>query len=1112
MGNLLMRSCMVIRRTNRIIVTMVFALLAFAAADQWGRNATASPLVHSSANLGIKYGTWGTGYNCTTCHSGTTDNIKRVAASIVTPTGARSVVFDRLTSSVDRAGVFGDDLRAAGNGSTNVCEACHHNTTHHQYSSAKITDRTQNPHYNRQDCMSCHLHSAAFKASCDSCHGNPPNSGTIGAGGLAKPATNALGTTPPASGGAHMAHAGAPRNMACNTCHNGYGAKAMPSNTIDIGFNVNNGNFPGFGPAAVTTGTLNAPNSLNAPYKWAPAAGTTVTTNAGNLSCSLYCHGSTLTGGSITNPNWAVTDGTQDACGTCHGASAGAPPTTGSHGRHAGAAGLALTCDKCHGPHPDNSHVDGTVTWNLSAIAATAQYKTPTGSYATTGSTGGLAPSAAYGTCTNISCHSSGTGVWTGTASGGTTPVWGSPAGCNACHGNTVNTNYLKALPTYASGSPKPNAHPVHQDINDASADGSTGTGPQCKHCHYTITTSNTSINGTAATQHAAGSYTIAASGSGATFRNGDNVAGAGVAVTLTYTYRGTPNISSCANVSCHPTGLAGTRAASTTTWNTGYACTDCHKVDIANTTGYHHAMRNYSGSYAAYPTSVPQGDAATGSNSNSRRCTMCHVDHDIFSPAVNSGSAGRAYNLRTAIDQAPTAAANFTNSDYVGTSGGTGGICISCHNAELTKSTTRIKAETNSTRTVAVPFADYSGSAHEYGISSAMKGPGGGTFNANCSKCHNGKNGEPAVFSQMTTAVHDRGVRRLYASLGANLADGNDENFCYRCHSKTSDASPGGGPAKTVANRDYYGTAVMTAPAEGIFAQFQKSYKHNVAGYSGLHKPSPTNETQAYLAANRHVECADCHDPHAATNANPVRGVNGLDPTTPAAGGTPTYTVVTVSNPDHQYKLCFKCHTDWAGYGTGTNLAVEFNTNNVSYHWVENDKGAARASTSYGNFNTTYVYKMMPRYSGFTNTQLRSVKMRCSDCHGPDGADGGVTVPEGPHGSTIAKILKVPAGSPYTTWNSTVQRTNGTVWCFNCHDPAFTNTGFSGEQANSHTYGSGSKHDINCQYCHISVPHGSSTLKRLLNPATFGTGINSINSGTYTQSNGHGQVIPGCT
>ena len=43
----------------------------------------------------------------------------------------------------------------------------------------------------------------------------------------------------------------------------------------------------------------------------------------------------------------------------------------------------------------------------------------------------------------------------------------------------------------------------------------------------------------------------------------------------------------------------------------------------------------------------------------------------------------------------------------------------------------------------------------------------------------------------------------------------------------------------------------------------------HNVAGYSGVHKPSPTDETQAYISANKHVECADCHGVHAATTAS---------------------------------------------------------------------------------------------------------------------------------------------------------------------------------------------------------------------------------------------------
>jgi len=533
----------------------------------------------------------------------------------------------------------------------------------------------------------------------------------------------------------------------------------------------------------------------------------------------------------------------------------------------------------------------------------------------------------------------------------------------------------------------------------------------------------------------------------------------------------------------------------------------------------------------------ISQGNtgATAGANDVNRRCTMCHVDHATFSPNLNASNTtyGSAGNLRMSIYSSVTATKGYINRDFFKT--GSGGICVSCHNSELFKDTgnVRLKNETNSTKTVAIVLNNYTGSAHEYAISSTMRRDSQ-VFYSDCSKCHNGRRNEVAVFSGMTTATHDRDVRRIYASLGTSLTDGNDENFCYRCHSATTDTSPGGGPAKAVANKDYYRTASMSSGAEKIFALFQKTYKHNVAGYTGTHKPSATDETSAYLTANRHVECADCHNVHAATAAAPLRGATGIDPSTPAAGSTPTYTVVTVTDPDQQYKVCFKCHTNWAGYGTGTtNLAVDFNTSNDSFHWVEKDKftyavntGTGRGIWKLAQFNLNavpgqgtkkYVEVMMPR-TGITydHATLRTLPLRCSDCHGSDGSDGGVNVPEGPHGSTVANILKVPAGSPYTTWNATTSSLTGDTWCLNCHDPTFTGSGF--RPSAGHLYGGSGKHQRACQFCHLAIPHGSGSQgagvanqrKHLLKPTTFREGIDSETSGSQSQ---HGSwVIPGCT
>jgi hypothetical protein len=57
----------------------------------------------------------------------------------------------------------------------------------------------------------------------------------------------------------------------------------------------------------------------------------------------------------------------------------------------------------------------------------------------------------------------------------------------------------------------------------------------------------------------------------------------------------------------------------------------------------------------------------------------------------------------------------------------------------------------------------------------------------------------------------------------------------------------------------------------------------HNVAGYTAVHRPNPAEETRAYLASNKHVECEDCHEPHGAA-AGIHRGSAGVFATTPSA------------------------------------------------------------------------------------------------------------------------------------------------------------------------------------------------------------------------------------
>jgi predicted CxxxxCH...CXXCH cytochrome family protein len=50
---------------------------------------------------------------------------------------------------------------------------------------------------------------------------------------------------------------------------------------------------------------------------------------------------------------------------------------------------------------------------------------------------------------------------------------------------------------------------------------------------------------------------------------------------------------------------------------------------------------------------------------------------------------------------------------------------------------------------------------------------------------------------------------------------------------------------------------------------------------YTGVHRPNPAEETLARIAAAKHVECSDCHDPHGAKRGNQADGGNLTTATT---------------------------------------------------------------------------------------------------------------------------------------------------------------------------------------------------------------------------------------
>lgn len=520
-----------------------------------------------------------------------------------------------------------------------------------------------------------------------------------------------------------------------------------------------------------------------------------------------------------------------------------------------------------------------------------------------------------------------------------------------------------------------------------------------------------------------------------------------------------------------------------------GVQCSDCHNAiytAMQTNTTYHHVLE---ATTAAYPNV-----AAPAADANTRRCLMCHADHDIFRPDINSPGGARGSNLRTDIALNPDAVTdtNFTNTDFVNS--GSGGICLSCHR---TNSQTKDysganvqKNDTQTTTTITLPLwgglgtvADYNASVHNYTVSSTFTSDSS-TFNANCVKCHNDDSTKEKQNSVYKFALHYINERRLRNVLGGTLADPYDEAFCFECHD-------GAG---------YYGEAGMDADdnIKNIYTTYAASPdKHDVesAGWSGRHKPDEA--TTDFGSANRHVECQDCHNPHTAQtqtaeyDGKPLIGARGLDVSAWPVAGDPTtntntfvaipagnysLTTVTSTSPKQQeYKICLKCHSNYAGalpnttdfFGRtltgGRNIAEEINPNNPSYHGIVPVAGTAAPGpgvghnlaingnagtmlTTYNNINTRFPV------AGTVATVF------CSDCHTLDPA----TNAEGPHASNIDKMLVATITS---------DQAGGTPLCLQCHAAGYWNGTVGASAYSQHgngNHGSGAGWNRGCFTCHM--------------------------------------------
>lgn len=210
------------------------------------------------------------------------------------------------------------------------------------------------------------------------------------------------------------------------------------------------------------------------------------------------------------------------------------------------------------------------------------------------------------------------------------------------------------------------------------------------------------------------------------------------------------------------------------------------------------------------------------------------------------------------------------------------------------------------------------------------------------------------------------------------------------------------------------------------IATEFRKRSRHPVGLFSGRHEPNEDPRTM-----RPHVECADCHNPHAAatdlfSEATRDRLVANTAPRTVG----PTTRFVSgvdrggrqVEHARYEYEICLKCHADGVSNRprdatprqvTQTNTRLEFQTSNPSFHPV------------FGSRNNPDVVSLI------SPLRVGSV-IGCGDCHNSDAADGRMSGPsDGPHGSIYEPLL----ADNYSRDDFTVESPRAYALCYQCHE-----------------------------------------------------------------------------
>ena len=273
-------------------------------------------------------------------------------------------------------------------------------------------------------------------------------------------------------------------------------------------------------------------------------------------------------------------------------------------------------------------------------------------------------------------------------------------------------------------------------------------------------------------------------------------------------------------------------------------------------------------------------------------------------------------------------------------------------------------------------------------------------------------------------TTVSDNGCQNCHAPHAADggprlLRSVSEEGNCEACHNGN-------------------------VAADDIIAVTSQPSAHRVEDTTSIHDPA-----EPAVIDTRHVECADCHDPHATqmgrsagdTPAN-VRGVN--------IAGTEVAAAI------RTFEICLRCHGDSPNQPPARtprqhnleNIRLKIQAGNPSFHPIA---GVGQ--------NPDVPSLITPL------TELSIIG--CVDCHNSSQArSAGGSGPDGPHGSAFEPILV----RNYETLDNTPESASNYALCYGCHSQDSILNDESFAEHDKHIRGA----DTPCNVCHD--PHGISS------------------------------------